>query len=225
MKRQAAFLVRKRDGRLEWLRATKLSRSVFRALRGPHATVVESTEVLERLATEVTTAVLGALGPESRLVESGAALRRLSDRDGARLFVESATDTSDAEAREAALRSVEPLPTESLARAVEHALLCLGRPDAAERFATIRNQRMLRRSSQQQASGAEVDQAQDGRLRSASPSADDRVGGPSHAGADSAPSGRLDSGRSGGDDAPALSPRDLQNPTMSSEPRGGSACD
>ena len=33
MKRQAEFLVEKRDGRTEWLRATKLARSVHLALR------------------------------------------------------------------------------------------------------------------------------------------------------------------------------------------------
>ncbi len=50
MKRQAEFLVSKRDGRREWLRATKLARSIHLALRS--AGVVERERSLD-LATRL----------------------------------------------------------------------------------------------------------------------------------------------------------------------------
>ncbi|MCA8942328.1 MAG: hypothetical protein KDB80_07175 [Planctomycetes bacterium] len=50
MKRQAEYLVRKRDGRCEWLRATKLARSIHAALSAAgHAARDRSLD----LATEI----------------------------------------------------------------------------------------------------------------------------------------------------------------------------
>lgn len=57
MKRQAEYLVRKRDGRCEWLRATKLARSVHAALAAAGSVTRErsldlATEVVGRLRRE-----------------------------------------------------------------------------------------------------------------------------------------------------------------------------
>ncbi len=50
MKRQASFRIRKRDGRVEWLRSSKLARSIARAL-------MAAESVLDERATQVAFAV------------------------------------------------------------------------------------------------------------------------------------------------------------------------
>lgn len=63
MKRRAEFLVRKRDGRKEWLRATKLGRSIQRAVE---AATAGDVVVEEWWAMELTTAVLQGLATSRR---------------------------------------------------------------------------------------------------------------------------------------------------------------
>jgi hypothetical protein len=58
MKRRAEFLVRKRDGRKEWLRATKLGRSIQRAVE---AATAGDVVVEEWWSMELTSAVLQGL--------------------------------------------------------------------------------------------------------------------------------------------------------------------
>jgi len=55
MKRRAEFLVRKRDGRKEWLRATKLGRSIQRAVE---AATAGEVVIEEWWAMDLTAAVL-----------------------------------------------------------------------------------------------------------------------------------------------------------------------
>lgn len=51
MKRRVEFLVEKRDGRREWLRATKLARSIHRALVAAHS--AEAWQAAELAATVI----------------------------------------------------------------------------------------------------------------------------------------------------------------------------
>ncbi|MFO1052147.1 MAG: hypothetical protein U1F36_08025 [Planctomycetota bacterium] len=72
MKRNAAFLIQKRDGRREWLRATKLARSIHLALVS--AGECDGTDALE-LASAVLRDVAArhatSLRAETRMVTSG----------------------------------------------------------------------------------------------------------------------------------------------------------
>lgn len=86
MKRQAEFLVRKRDGRCEWLRATKLARSIHAALSaagypGRDRSLELATEIVGGLCRVRSDEVLDtdrlALRVRETLVERGHSLAAL----------------------------------------------------------------------------------------------------------------------------------------------------
>jgi hypothetical protein len=127
MKRRAEFLVCKRDGRREWLRATKLARSIAAALRAV------SVLQVDRGAVPVCgePADPGQADEASALELAGVVLDALRRRRQMVPFGDRAPFASTAE----------------LATAVERVLWVSGRSAAAVRYAEVRAARQRRRAA------------------------------------------------------------------------------
>jgi len=123
MKRRSEHLVQKRDGRLEFLRATKLARSIHLALCS--VGVDEDWRALE-----VTTAVLAGL--------------RHRQQNGSAAPAGAAPEHDGAAAAPAARASL--LTTGDIAAAVQHVLVATGQPAAAVAFDAVATERRRRRS-------------------------------------------------------------------------------
>ncbi len=117
MRRRTEHLVRKRDGRTEFLRATKLARSIHLAL---HSVGVDE----DWRALEVANVVLQALRQ-----------KRSGDVDGA----------VSAAAGETALAGL--LSTTEISDAVQHLLVVTGQPSAAVAYGAVAAERTRRRRS------------------------------------------------------------------------------
>ena len=110
MKRRAEYLVSKRDGRREWLRATKLARSLSAAMEAV------GDETAHLAAIELASAVLEAVRRRDEIV---------AGVDGAAVGAPRVT-------------------TAELAVLAERALFVSGRPNAAVRYAAVRDERRRR---------------------------------------------------------------------------------
>ncbi|MFO1077756.1 MAG: hypothetical protein U1E73_08520 [Planctomycetota bacterium] len=110
MKRRSEHLVRKRDGRTEFLRATKLARSIHQALQS--VGIDEDWRALE-----LANVVLTALQQRGRAAGAKTAGAKIA---GAKI--------AGGDARAAA---VAMLTTEAIADAVQHVLVATGQPHAA----------------------------------------------------------------------------------------------
>lgn len=119
MKRRAEHLVQKRDGRREFLRATKLARSIHLAL---HSVGVDE----DWRALELANVVLQALR------------QKRGGGDAA---------SSDASSSDAAGRVDVVLSTNDISDAVQHLLVVTGQPTAAVAYGAVAAERTRRRQS------------------------------------------------------------------------------
>ena len=125
MKRRSEHLVQKRDGRLEFLRSTKLARSIHLALRS--VGVDEDWRALE-----ITTAVLTGLRVRQGVIAAGGGI------SGSSIPVSSAPASGG--------DGPPVLTTTELATAVQHVLVATGHPAAAVAFDAVAIERLRRRS-------------------------------------------------------------------------------
>ena len=119
MRRRAEYLVEKRCGRREWLRATKLARSILLALSGAGRCAPERAALALRLASAVLAHVRGQATAPSPVVEPRSELT-------------------------ARLVPVGVITTPAIAAAAVHELLAAGEPLAARRYVEVGLERRRR---------------------------------------------------------------------------------
>lgn len=123
VKRRTELLVEKRDGRREWLRLTKTTRSIERALSAAHATHPDAP---------ISAVQTGRIPVSQLLVQRGGPLLA-AELAAQAVRLARAADVSGA-----------PLATARIAEAVQSVLIADGRPVAATCFVEVASSRMAR---------------------------------------------------------------------------------